>query len=228
MTATTLSSSIGKKAMMAASGILLLGFVIAHLAGTLLVFAGQDALNAYAEKLRHFGPWLWVARAGLLATAAVHVWVGIVLVRENRQARAVGYRKPAWRQTTAAARTMAVTGALLALYVVYHLMHFTFQTAHPALAAGTDPLGRADVYTMVVRSFQDARIALVYVAAMFFLALHLSHGIASTVQTLGLNTERSIPVTARIGAGIAVLIFLGYAAIPVAIFFGAVRLPGAG
>ena len=205
---------------MALSGVMLLGFVIGHLLGNLLVFAGPGALNGYAAKLRHLGPWLWVARGGLLAALIMHVGSAIALSRENRAARPVGYRQLRARETTFAARTMGWSGALMALYLLYHLLHFTFRAAHPKLTQGIDAQGHADVYAMVIVSFQQPLISLVYILSMGVLWLHLRHGIASTFQTLGLNTARTMPRWEWIGRIMSMAIFLGYVAIPLAVLAG--------
>jgi len=221
-----LRSSIGKKALMGVTGLALLGFVIMHLTGNLLVFAGPDALNAYAKKLRDLGPLLWVARGGLLLAVGLHFYLGIVLARENRSARPIGYAVSAAARTTAPARTMALSGLLLAAFIVYHLLHFTFRVTHPAISHLTDAAGRHDVFSMVVRSFEDPRLVTAYVTAMGLLCLHLHHGAASWLQSLGLNNDRLLPVLERVGRLSAWVIFLGYSAIPLAIGFGLIEATG--
>lgn len=217
-------SSIGKKALMALSGLILLGFVIGHLLGNLLVFAGPEALNGYAHKLRQLGPWLWVARGGLLVTLIVHVWSAIALAKENRAARPVGYRAYRALETTWTARTMGWSGALLLVYLIYHLLQFTFRVTNPELSGATDASGSHDVYRMVVLSFQRPLISLVYVLGMTLLWAHLHHGIASAFQSLGLNTERTIPRWERVGRVVSMAIFLGYVAIPLAIVTGIIQV----
>jgi succinate dehydrogenase / fumarate reductase cytochrome b subunit len=208
---------------MAGSGLMLLGFVVLHLLGNLTIFLGPETLNAYAEKLRHFGLLLWVARVILLAAVAVHIWAAVVLTIENRRARPQPYQQYVPAATNPAALTMGLTGILLLSYLVYHLLHFTWGVAHPQFFGAQDALGRRDVYAMVVRSFEIPWVALLYVVGMAVLCFHLSHGMASTCQTLGLSTERTRPLFERIGGMIAGLIFLGYSAIPVAVLFRMVR-----
>ena len=215
-----LRSSIGKKTLMALSGLILVGFVIMHLAGNLLIFLGADAINAYAKKLRDLGPMLWVARAGLLLAVIVHLVTSLQLSIENRRARPVRYAVQRWAETTLAARTMMLSGLLLLAYVVYHLLHVTFHVAHPELTRFTDHGGRISVYAMVVLSFQRWPIVLAYMMGMAALGLHLSHGIASSAQTLGVNSERTIRIFAWIGRLLAFLLFAGYTAIPVAVLLG--------
>ena len=218
-----LQSSVGKKFVMAVTGLLLLGFVIGHLAGNLLIYRGPDAINAYALKLRHLGPLLWIVRAGLLATVTVHVWLAILLTRENRAARPIPYAVSRSAETTVAARTMMVSGLLLTAFIVYHLLHFTFRVTHPAISHHVDVLGRHDVFTMVVFSFQDPLLVVFYIVAMGLLCAHLHHGVASWMQSLGLNNERLLPVIDRLGRLTAWLIFLGYSSIPLAILTGFIK-----
>ncbi len=217
-----LTSSLGRKYVMALSGVLLLGFVVAHLAGNLLVFAGPEALNAYAKKLRLLGPGLWAARLGLLGLAAVHVVTSIQLAIENRRARPQPYAVVRHSASTLAGRTMVLSGLLVLAYLVYHLAHFTWQTAHPAVAHLTDSSGRHDVYRMVVLSFQQPAIVLAYVLGVGLVGLHLSHGIGSSCQTLGVTNERVVEAVRRAGRLIAWALFLGYAAIPAAVLLGVV------
>lgn len=222
-----LRSSVGRKAIVGITGLLLIGFVLAHLLGNLTIFLGPDALNAYAEKLRHLGPLLWVARIGLLVVAIVHVVFAIKLSIENRAARGpVGYAQQRSLGTSAAAKTMALSGILLLTFIVYHLAHFTFGLTHPAIAHLKDPLQRHDVYTMVVLGFQQTPVAIGYVIAMFFLSRHLSHGIQSMFQSIGLNDERHGPLLEQAGRVIAGVIFIGYSAIPMAVICGFLTVSG--
>jgi len=220
-----LRSSIVKKAIMGLTGLGLVGFVIMHLIGNMLIFLGPDALNAYAEKLRHLGPVLWAARISLIVMTVLHVWMAIWLTRENRAARPVGYEMVKPIETTLAARTMMVSGALLIVYIAYHLAHFTFGLTHPAIAHLKDPLDRHDVYSMVVLRFQNPLVVLFYVAGMAVLCMHLSHGIASMFQSLGLTGERTVAVLQRLSRLAAMAIFAGYVSIPLSIVLG---LVGAG
>ena len=216
-------SSIGKKALMALSGLALALFVLVHLAGNLLVFAGPDAMNAYAVKLRHFGPWLWVARGGLLSAALVHIWTSVALAVENRRARPRYYARYRARATSFVARFMLSTGVVFTAFLVYHLLHFTFRLTHPEISNGVDALGRHDVYGMVVQSFQDRRLAVAYVIGVAAVCVHLSHGIASTFQTLGVNDERSLARVSLAGRLASAMVFLGYSAIPLAALLGYLR-----
>jgi succinate dehydrogenase / fumarate reductase cytochrome b subunit len=218
-----LRSSIGKKVLMAASGLVLVGFVVMHLAGNLLIFGGRDALNAYGVKLRDYGALLWAARGVLIAAVVIHIITSIQLSLENRRARPQPYARLDSDTTSLAARTMLLSGVLLLAYLAYHLLHLTFGVTDPVVFTAKDPLGRHDIYGMVVRGFRNPWISLAYLAGVGCVCLHLSHGIGSMAQTLGLNNERTIPIMTWTGRILSLLLFLGYAAIPVAVLAGAVR-----
>ena len=218
-----LSCSIGKKVVMAASGLMLFGFVIAHLLGNLMIFSGPDALNGYAHHVRDFGPWLWLARGALLLALIAHVATSIQLSRENRAARPQPYRMSRYGETTLAARTMLLSGGLLLAYLMYHLLHFTFRVTNPELSHAIDRFGHAQVYAMVVRSFQIPAISFTYLLAMTLLWLHLMHGLGSAAQTLGLNNERTLRAVSLAGRAIALGIFAGYCSIPIGVLFGIIR-----
>jgi succinate dehydrogenase / fumarate reductase cytochrome b subunit len=206
---------------MSVSGLALVGFTIMHLLGNLLVFRGPEALNAYAHKLRELGPLLWVARITLIVAVVVHIWTSIALSIENKRARPQPYAKRKDLATSIAARTMMLSGSLFVDYLVYHLMHFTFRTVHAELSQAVDPRGHHDVYAMVVQSFQSPVITAAYIGGVALLCLHLSHGISSTPQTLGLNNAKTIPLASCI---VALLLFAGYISIPIAVYAGLVPL----
>ena len=222
-----IDTAIGKKALMAVTGLVLLGFVVTHMVGNLLIFAGPEALNAYALHLRDFGLLLWMARGVLFVSIVLHLWASARLTRENRAARRQRYAVYRPSATTYAARTMMLSGLLLLGYLVYHLLHFTFGVIHSSAAHFTDSLGRHDVYRMVVLGFQQWPVVLLYVVGVGMVCLHLSHGIGSAMQTLGINNERTVLLFMQLGRLIALLIFLGYCSIPVAVLLGVVTLPRA-
>ncbi|MSR76625.1 MAG: succinate dehydrogenase cytochrome b subunit [Candidatus Omnitrophica bacterium] len=218
-----LSSSIGRKVVMAVSGLALFGFVIIHMLGNLLIFAGPAALNGYAEKLESLGEILWVARIGLMVMVVLHIWSGLCLARENRQARPLGYLGKKNTRTTFAATTMAISGLLVLAYIIFHLLHFTFRVTHPQISHLLDADGRRDVYTLVVLSFHELPIALAYFVSMILLSLHLSHGFSSALQTLGIANESSLHGYEKMGRLIAAVIFLGYSSIPTACWLGIIK-----
>ena len=150
--------------------------------------------------------------------------MAVFLTHENYAARPIGYAVKRSLSTTYAARTMMVSGILLMVYLVYHLLHFTFGVTHPSLAHLTDSLGRHDVYAMVVQSFRDPYLAVGYVAAMVVLCAHLSHGVGSFLQSLGLNDEYWLPRLERFGRLLGFALAVGYSIIPLSILFGFIRL----
>lgn len=227
-----LASTIGAKLGMAATGILLALFVVAHLLGNLLVWKGRAAMNDYAEMLAHLGVWLWVARLGLLAIFGSHIALGLRLAARNRAARPVAYAKSHTIQASVASRTMVLTGLLVLAFVALHLAHFTLGWLDPARYALTETLTRDgaqvtrhDVFGMLVAGFHVDVFVLIYVAAMVVLGLHLSHGIQSLFQTLGLRHPAYVRLVQLAGRTIAVVLALGFALIPLSVRLG---LVGAG
>jgi len=216
-------SSIGAKQVMAVTGLLLFVFVVAHLLGNLLVFAGREATNGYAHKLREMGALLWAARIGLLAVFLAHVGSGVRLWQLNRAARPDGYSEANHLAASYAGRTIVMSGLLILAYVVYHLMHFTLGVTNPEYLTFKDPLGHADVYRMVVAGFSRPVISGVYAVSMILLGLHLSHGLQSFFQTLGLNHPAYNPFFRKVGPVAAVVIAIGYISIPLAVLAGLVK-----
>lgn len=217
-------SSIGKKIVVAVTGFLLILFVIGHIAGNLTIYAGPDALNAYAKGLHDLGPLLWAARAGLLVVFALHLVATIQLSLANYAAKG-DYEVYNTVQATKASRSMIISGGIILLFIIFHLLHFTFFAVDSSYADLRDPEGRHDVYTMVILGFQNPLIAGFYVVALFLLFMHLSHGFASIFQTLGFNSQRSGIFFNRFGYVFAWAIFLAYISIPVSVLAGLLQLP---
>lgn len=217
-------SSIGKKVFMAVTGFFLFCFLIGHLIGNLQIFLGQNQLNTYAQTLKNLPALTYTVRTVLLVIFIVHVWFAVKLYFENRASRPVNYRYNASVQASLASRTMIWTGLGVFLYIVYHLLHFTFVVTNPQYKHLTDALGRHDVYSMVVLSFQNYLISIVYLIAIFLLSYHLSHALFSFLQTLGLNTPRVQPKLKKLATLVATLIFIGYSVIPLAVLVGFVKL----
>lgn len=217
-------SSIGKKFIVSATGLLLLGFVLAHMVGNLQIFLGPEALNDYAEKLRSVPELLWVARIVLLGAFVKHIVFALWLAAENRAARPIGYQKKNTRQASYASRIMVVTGILVLVHVIYHLAHFTWGVAHPEYYGFEDEFGRHDVYSMVVMSFMDPRIACTYIAAMAVLAFHLRQALSAFPQSLGILKPSTLGAFRKGGLVLAVAIFLGYSAIPAAAMLGFLQI----
>jgi succinate dehydrogenase / fumarate reductase cytochrome b subunit len=219
-----LASSIGAKVGMAVTGILLSLFVVGHLAGNLLIYKGQQAMNDYARLLQGLGPWLWVIRAGLLAVFALHVVLALTLRSRNRTARPDRYVKEHVNVATFASRYMVMTGLLILAFVALHLAHFTLRWLQPV------PLledGHVDVYGVVLQGFRNPVYAGLYVAAMVMLGLHLQHGLQSVFQTLGFRHPGYTPGIVNLCRLVAIVVAVGYASIPVTILLGLTGAEGA-
>jgi succinate dehydrogenase / fumarate reductase, cytochrome b subunit len=213
-----LASSIGKKVVMAVTGIILFGFVVGHMLGNLQVYLGPTALNHYAETLRAVPALLWAVRAVLAASAALHVWAAASLTRMNLQARPIGYRQRQNRESTVASRTMRWSGILLLVFIVYHLMHFTFGTpgVHPSFVRG-------DVYHNFVTGLRVAPVAAFYLAATLALGFHMYHGVWSMLQTLGLSHPRYDHLRHRFAAAITAVVVAGNLSFPIAVLARVIR-----
>ncbi len=221
-------SSVGKKVTMAVTGFLLFGFVIGHLSGNLQIFSTPDKINAYAHFLESLGPALWVIRLGLLVIVAVHIWLAAELTIENRRARQTGYEKQITLRATLGSRYMRWSGVIVLLFIIYHLLHFTVRVtggpeAYPTtiLADGT---AVRDVHSMIIIGFQNPLIAGFYLLSVGLLSWHLSHGLVSMFQSLGMKTRTWAKPLEKTVIAICVLYFIGNAAIVVAAFTGQVRI----
>jgi len=216
------TSTVGRKIVMAACGQFMVLYVLAHVLGNSTIYFG--AINAYAEGLRHW-PYilvLWSSRALLFLSILLHGYYGVLITLENRRAKPDAYSVTNRLSSTFAGRTMIWTGVIIGLFLIYHLLHFSFQVTDPGVSAIRHPdvLGRPDVSMMVVRSFQHSGVAALYVLGVLALGLHLLHGIQSSVQTWGLNNDWTLPAVGKAGTIAAIVLFLGYAAIPVLIVVG--------
>jgi succinate dehydrogenase / fumarate reductase cytochrome b subunit len=220
-------SSVGRKMIVAVTGVILILFVIGHLLGNLQIFLGPEWINGYAEHLRDLGPLLWVIRAFLLVVVIAHIYYTIRLAIENRRARPERYRRKDTVKATLASRTMVMSGLILLAFIIYHLLHFTVRVTDPRFATlPKDPLGHYDVYSMMIYGFQSPLVSGFYILAMFLLALHLSHGSSSFFQSLGLNNQKLTPRLALGGRIFAWALFVGYSSIPAAVLLGWVKLRG--
>lgn len=222
------SSTIGKKFLVAVTGLISFGYVIGHMLGNLQIFAGQNQINVYAEALHSMGPILWVVRGVLLAAFITHIWLGIQLKLENMAARPGDYVKRTYQKSGFAARTMWLSGIMVAAFVVYHILHFTVRSTDPRFADLVDPVGRYDVFTMVILGFQNIWISGLYIVAVGLLCYHLSHGIFSMFQSLGLNNSENNPKLERFAAIFSLLVWFGYISIPISVLAGWVTLAGGG
>jgi len=220
-----LSSTIGAKFLVALTGAALFLFLIAHMLGNLQIFLGPDAINSYAEALRKVPELLWGARLGLLAAVVIHVGLTIKLTRQNQTARPIAYAVKEPVDSTLASRTMILSGLLLFAFIVYHLLHFTLGVTNPDQFAVHDAQGRHDVYRMVILGFQQPAIVLSYLVAQVLLGFHLSHGIGSLFQTLGLNNPKIAKGTRLFGQVSAIVIVAGFLSVPFAVITGILHLP---
>jgi succinate dehydrogenase / fumarate reductase cytochrome b subunit len=218
------SSSVGKKVLMAVSGLVLYGFIVVHMWGNLKVYQGREAFNHYAEGLRTLGePFfgrsqvLWILRIALLAALLVHVAAVWQLTAQSRHARKHKYKKYEGLEFSWASRTMLWGGLLLLAYVIYHLLHLTFGTVHPDFVHG-------DVYNNFVIAFRDPVASAIYIAAMIPLALHMYHGFWSMLQTLGANNPRYNRIRRPIALTLALGVALLNISFPVAVLLGWVTL----
>jgi succinate dehydrogenase / fumarate reductase cytochrome b subunit len=209
-------STVGRKALVAVSGLLLWIWVVLHVAGNLTIFSGAAAADGYAAALHRRPAWLWAARAGLAAAAVMHVAGVASLARVARAARPLHQAHAARRASTPAARSMRAGGALLLAFVVYHLLHLTFGVLHPGFRPGR-------VYDNVVLGLRPGWIAGVYVAAAALLGLHLFHGLWAASRSLGARPDvaavRRRPAVALVSTAVAA----GFASVPIAVLAGWLR-----
>ncbi|HJT82654.1 MAG TPA: succinate dehydrogenase cytochrome b subunit [Chthoniobacterales bacterium] len=217
-------SSIGRKIIVAITGVILILFLIGHLIGNLQIFLPPEWINSYAQHLRDLGPLLWVIRGFLLLTVILHIYFTILLTIENRRARPQHYKAKEHVKATWASRHMAISGLVVLAFIIFHLLHFTAHKFNPQFPLlKHDPLNRYDVYSMMVYGFQNVWVSIFYIFSLFLLTLHLTHGSSSFFQSLGLNNKRLTPRLAFGGRVFAWLLFIGYTVIPVTILLGWIR-----
>jgi succinate dehydrogenase / fumarate reductase, cytochrome b subunit len=210
-------SSVGKKIVMAVSGLIMVAYLLTHVLANLLVFQGPSRINAYSAFLHGTGGALWAARLVLLAALVFHVIAAVQLAGRRQEARPVGYaagRDP--QVSTFASRTIRWGGALILVFLVYHILHFTIGTAHPDFVEG-------DPYHNVTTGFHNGIVVAVYLIAMAAVGLHLYHGIWSSGRSLGVSPPTPQPLKRGIALVLALLVWLGFTAIVIAVYAGAVR-----
>ena len=221
-----LTSSIGRKWIVALTGLALLGFVIGHLLGNLQFFLpNKEIFNNYAAKLQALGPLLWIIRLGLLAVFVTHILTTISLVVENRKARPKKYEVFTPKKSTRASRTMALSGLTVLSFVIYHILHFTVIAFHPIYKTLVDPSGHHDIYSRMVLGFNQPIIAGFYILSVTLLAIHLKHGISSTVQTLGIKSARVAGLVDNGGKILSLAIAVGFISIPLSVILHLQGLP---
>lgn len=216
------SSSLGKKYLMALSGFVLIGFVFVHMAGNLQILMGQEKINAYAYTLQSLPlPLLWGSRLFLLLAVVVHAVTAYQLVKENRAARPNRNDIEKTQRAGIASLKMGLTGSILLLFIVFHLLHFTTRTIYPEYSEMLTTVGSPnsneihDVYSMVLAGFQHTWVSVFYVVAMFLLCGHLAHGVSSAFQSLGLRTENWRIKLDLVAKAYAWVIFVGFSIVPI-------------
>jgi succinate dehydrogenase / fumarate reductase cytochrome b subunit len=210
-------SSVGKKAIMAGTGLIMLAYLITHVLANLLVFQGSEKINAYSAFLHGTGGALWAARAVLVAALVLHVVAAVQLTLRRQAARPVGYaggREP--QVSTLAARTIRWGGALILVFLVYHILHFTLGTVHSAFIEG-------DPYHNVAAGFSNLAVVAFYEIALVAVGLHLYHGIWSSGRSLGVSPPSPYPLRRQLALALSVLVWLGFTVIPIAVYAGVVR-----
>ncbi|MDQ6736496.1 MAG: succinate dehydrogenase cytochrome b subunit [Gemmatimonadota bacterium] len=209
-------STVGRKIVMAVTGIIGIGFVLAHITGNLLVFKGPDALNTYSHFLHGPGAeLLWVARVVLILAVILHVAAAYSLTQQSHAARPQDYTTRVPQVSTLASRVMRWGGVLLLVFIVFHILHFTTGTFSPG-----GPFIDGDVYHNVVQAFHVWWVALFYIVSMVFLGLHLYHGAWSSARTLSIAGDSPNPLHHRLSAIIAIVVWAGFTLVPLGIFLG--------
>ena len=199
---------------MGVTGLIMVAFLIGHMAGNLQLFLGAERINAYSRFLHGLGELLWLVRGVLLAALLLHIVAAVQLTRLDWAARPVGYKKHETQAATFASRTIRIGGVLLALFIVLHLMHFTTGTLRPA------PFDEHNVYGNVTGSFALPWVAALYIAAMVVVGLHLYHGAWSAFRTLGITQPSPHPLQRRIAAVVALVVWLGFTIVPLGVLLG--------
>ena len=218
-------SSLGKKYIMAVTGFVLFLFVVAHLIGNLQIFLGPEAINRYGHFLQSNYELVWPARIGLLIMVGLHIWSAAKLSLENRAARPARYAVYQPVGSTYASRTMLMSGLIVLAFIIYHLLHFTVQTQYingtgQNFMTFVDPQKRHDIFKMMVVGFSNGWVSGFYLLGVALLCLHLSHGVSGMFQSIGWKNDTYRSLLDQGARAVALLIFLGYSSIPVAILLG--------
>jgi succinate dehydrogenase / fumarate reductase cytochrome b subunit len=211
------NTSIGKKAVMAVTGLLMVAYLITHVLANLLVFQGPAQINAYSRFLHGTGGALWAARLVLLAAVVLHIVAAVQLTGRRQAARPIPYaaeRQP--QVSTLASRTIRWGGGLILVFLVFHILHFTLGTVHRSFVEG-------DPYHNVATGFGNPLVVLFYELAMAAVGLHLYHGIWSSGRTLGVSTPSPRPLRRQLALALSVLVWAGFTVIPIAVYAGVIR-----
>lgn len=213
-------STVGLKILMGLSGLVLFGFVFAHMAGNLQIFMGQNQINEYGYFLHSQQEILWPFRLVLLGAVAVHIWAGLTLWYDNKQARgAVGYSggSKVATSSTWASRSMAFSGIIVLAFIIFHLLQFTLCSIDTKYAGYLDQQGRHDIYKMVLVAFSSPWVAGFYILSVALLCVHLSHGVQSFWRSLGLSDKTYLPLQIWFARAFSLVIFLGMSAVPLSV-----------
>jgi len=211
------TSSVGKKAVMAVTGLIMLAYLITHVLANLLIFQGPEKINAYSRFLHGTGGALWAARLVLLAAVGLHIVAAVQLASRRRAARPIGYAAGRESQvSTLASRTIRWGGALILVFLVYHILHFTLGTVHPSFVEG-------DPYHNVVTGFSNPLVVLFYEVALVAVGLHLYHGIWSSGRSLGLSSPSPQPLRRQLALALSLMVWAGFTIIPIAVYAGVIR-----
>jgi succinate dehydrogenase / fumarate reductase cytochrome b subunit len=236
-----LQSSLGRKSLMAITGLVLVLFVMGHMLGNLLIYLGPDALNAYAYKLHSIpDPIMAFIRLSLLVAVGVHIWMAVLLTLENKKAKPLSFKNKV--KSSYASRTMRMSGVILLSFIIFHLLHYTvrvvptmeyndnvvfseiagnsnyvplYKEAHPVIKHG-EAVQTFNVYDMLIHGFKNPYVSFFYILSVGLLCLHLAHGISSLFQTFGLRNRVWRVRLDRIGLAYGLVVFLGFASIPLA------------
>lgn len=217
-------TSVGKKLVMAVTGLMLYGFVVIHLVGNLQIYSGQESINQYAYFLKSKPIILWGFRFGLLAIFVLHIQTAFSLAAANKKANeGVPYDDPSDNGSSLASRTMIASGSLILAFVIFHILHFTVGFIFPDYFQLKDAAGHHDVYGMVVKGFQVWWVTFFYIVSMALLCFHLSHGLSALFQSLGFMNSKYMPLIEKAALVGWVAIFIGNCAIPLSILLGYVK-----
>lgn len=217
-----LGSNIGLKVLMALTGVVMFGYLIGHVTGNMLIFKGPAAINGYSKFLHDSTGLLWGTRILLLVSVVIHIWATIRFLKLKSDARPVAYVMKEPHGTTFAARTMYWSGPVIALFIIYHILHLTTGTVHPSFHADA-ATHEVDVYRNLVDGFQRPLASGIYIVAMLAIAFHLSHGVWSMLQTIGVNRPNWECALRAIAVVFAVLVCGGFIAVPAAVLLGFVK-----
>ena len=219
-----LRTTIGRKLIVALTGVVLILFVVGHIMGNLTIYFGQSALNNYAHFLQS-SPVLWVVRLGILAIVLLHVALGIAVTRENLVARPKTYQAGNPWYLRLYQKRMIISGLLLLAFILGHVAQLTFGAGMAEVFALKDSGGYADVYTRVVIAFQNAWVAWAYIIAMLLLAMHLKHTLRAMFQTLGFFRENFFDFFELLSWVVTLLVVGGFISIPLSVQLGWLVLP---